>query len=99
MLNSASLSWIYIWILVFMVKLVFKLRMVLSLQTFFQINQDMNKPKLAPLNESGVSELLNKVNMQLLNVWRLIREGFSPITPSYLSFCRRSQDYRRKMIN
>lgn len=39
--------------------------MVLSLQIFFQINQDMNKPKLAPLNESGVSELLNKVNMQL----------------------------------
>lgn len=99
MLKSASLSWIYIWILVFMVKLVFKLRVVLPLQIFFQINQDMNKPKLAPLNESGASELLNKVNMHFLNVWRLSREGFFLITPSYLSFCRRSQDYRRKMIN
>ncbi|CAG05509.1 unnamed protein product, partial [Tetraodon nigroviridis] len=29
-------------------------------KTAHQINQDMNKPKLAPLNESGVSELLNK---------------------------------------
>lgn len=26
-----------------------------------QINQEMSKPKLAPLNEGGVSELLNKV--------------------------------------
>lgn len=33
---------------------------------FVQINQDMNKSKLAPLNESGVSELLNKVNMRPL---------------------------------
>lgn len=27
-----------------------------------QINQETSKPKLAPLNEGGVSELLNKVN-------------------------------------
>lgn len=32
---------------------------------FSQINQETNKPKLAPLNESGVSELLNRVNLPL----------------------------------
>lgn len=36
--------------------------MVLSLILFyFQINKETSKPKLAPLNEGGVSELLNKV--------------------------------------
>lgn len=46
-----------------LIHVVNKARMVLS-----QINQETNKPKLAPLNESGVSELLNKVNMDVVEV-------------------------------
>lgn len=58
-----------------MVKVVFirvvnKTRMMLP-----QINQETSKPKLAPLNESGVSELLNKVNM---NVVEVISEKAAP---------------------
>lgn len=41
---------------------------VLTYMPYFltQTNQEISKPKLAPLNEGGVSELLNKVKNSTL---------------------------------
>lgn len=36
----------------------------------FQLNQESSKPKLAPLNEAGVSELLNKVEFKCFHRWK-----------------------------
>lgn len=43
---------------------------VLTYMPYFlsQTNQEISKPKLAPLNEGGVSELLNKVRYSNL-IW------------------------------
>lgn len=80
-----------------MVKLVLRVRMVLSLQMFLQINQDMNKPKLAPLNESGVSELLNKVHMLLLNVLRRRLLPYHTLRFIFLQEIARLQEENNKL--
>lgn len=44
---------------------------------YYQINQETSKPKLAPLIEGGVSELLNKVKKHI--AWILCTDLFQQI--------------------
>lgn len=67
----------------FMFTIVAKYRHVSSCEVlrYSQINQETSKPKLAPLNEGGVSELLNKVRKDvnhMNHIYRFVVKRFCP---------------------